>query len=71
MYSYAPNDLKRFAYDILAARYKPAIEAKTLDLGDPFEVLFPEPPGMDAHRRRMEAREAERSRTDLDSINRQ
>jgi hypothetical protein len=53
MYDGAPDDLKRFAYDIMAQRFKKPLEALAEQGGEPFEVMFPEPSGMDEHRATM------------------
>jgi hypothetical protein len=60
LYSYAPDDLRRYAYEDLKRLYEPAIKEGRIDLGDPFEVLFPEPPGMDRHRAYIRQKEAQR-----------
>jgi len=51
LYGYAPDDLKRYAYDTLAIQFKPLIdEQEKLGKSDPFSVLFPEPSGMEQFR---------------------
>jgi len=60
LYSYAPDDLRRYAYEDLKRLYEPAIEEGRINLGDAFEVLFPEPPGMDRHRAYIRQKEAQR-----------
>ena len=51
LYGYAPDDLKRYAYDAIEMRFRPALEQIAAE-GDgvAFEIMFPEPPGMEAHR---------------------
>ncbi len=50
MYQRAPAPLQQFAYDFLVAAWKPNIDEQVAaGVGEPFETLFPEPPGMDAH----------------------
>lgn len=62
LYGYAPPDLQRYAYDALVTRYKSTIDALAeQDRSEPFAVLFPEPPGMDAFRAEQEARRQQRS----------
>ena len=65
----APADLQRFAYDQLAAGWKPEIDKQAeADESEPFEVLFPEPSGMAAHRAWLQrvAEEREAKRADLE-----
>ncbi|MBK7405461.1 MAG: hypothetical protein IPJ41_12720 [Phycisphaerales bacterium] len=51
MFGRAPLDLQQFAYDFLAAAWKPSIdELAAKGQGKPFGVLFPEPAGMPEHR---------------------
>ncbi len=50
MYQRAPAPLQQFAYDFLFAAWKANIDEQlAAGVGEPFEILFPEPPGMDAH----------------------
>jgi len=72
MYFYAPEDLRRFAYDVLRNRFGDAIDAAAeRGDGEPFEILFPEPSGMEEHRAYIARKEAERSERRLENINRQ
>lgn len=51
MFLRAPAPLRQFAFDFLVAAWKPNIdEQHDAGLGEPFVTLFPEPPGMLAHR---------------------
>lgn len=51
MFQRAPVDLQQFAYDFLVAAWKPEIDKQAEEgTSKPFGQLFPEPPGMDAHR---------------------
>jgi hypothetical protein len=51
LYSYAPDDLKRFSYDVLVGRYKGFIdELSSSGESKTFAQLFPEPDGMPAFR---------------------
>lgn len=52
MYASAPEDLRRYAYDPLVAAYKGYFDEYAGRGGDSFDVVFPEPPGMPAHRER-------------------
>ena len=63
MYGYAPEDLKRYAYDSLVVQLKPLIDQQLEDgKGDePFEILFPEPAGMEQFRVFYQAKIDERS----------
>jgi hypothetical protein len=71
MYTYAPDDLKRFAYDGMFQRFKGTVDELAARGGDTFEVLFPEPPEMEPFRAWLAQREADRSERRLDHINRQ
>jgi hypothetical protein len=50
VYTRSPEDLRQAAYDLLVDRYKPEVEEIAKKGGEPFEKLFPEPPGMDEFR---------------------
>jgi hypothetical protein len=51
MYGRAPVPLRQFAYDFLAAAWKPKLDEQAEQgVGEPFERIFPEPPGMAGHR---------------------
>lgn len=51
VYFYAPEDLRRYAYDAINARFRAGITAMAQNnQSEPFDALFPEPPGMEAHR---------------------
>ena len=51
LYGYAPDDLKKYAYDSLAIQYKPLVdEMAAKGESEPFEILFPEPEGMEQFR---------------------
>jgi hypothetical protein len=49
-YARAQPELRRYVYDELVRAIKPAVEAEQALGAKPFETLFPEPEGMDAHR---------------------
>lgn len=49
-YFNAPNQLRQFAYDILAARFSDTLAASADAGGREFEAVFPEPEGMDEFR---------------------
>ncbi len=51
LFGYAPEDLKRYAYDSLLLQFKPVID-ELVEQGksEPFEILFPEPAGMEQFR---------------------
>lgn len=70
MYGRAPPELQRFAYDFLAAAWKPEIDKQAEQgLSPPFQQLFPEPPGMAEHRAWLEqvARERQAKRMELEA----
>lgn len=71
VYNIAPPDLRQRAYDVLKQLYEPVIADGQLDLGAPFEVLFPEPAGMDAFRADLARKELERSQGNVQGIGRQ
>ena len=72
LYFYAPEDLRRFAYGIVEARFKTTLDQLAeQDGSDPFEVVYPEPSGMDEFREYIAAKELERSERRLENINRQ
>ncbi len=61
LYGNAPEDLRRYAYDTLVIRFKPYIdELEKNGESEPFDLIFPEPPGMEEFRveyqRKLEAR---------------
>jgi hypothetical protein len=69
MFQRAPVDLQQFAYDFLLAAWKPEIDTQAAaGTGRPFGELFPEPPGMEAHRAYLAQVRAEREakRADLE-----
>lgn len=53
VYGRAPNDLKVFAYDVLADRFRAGFDELAKQGGQPFDILFPPPPGLEEHRQRM------------------
>lgn len=67
MYGAAPADLQRFGYDFLVAAWKPNIDQQVVEgLSEPFEKLFPEPVGMEAHREWLKQLAAEREKMRID-----
>lgn len=67
MFQRAPAALQQFAYDFLAAAWKPEIDKLAeAGAGKPFEQLFPEPPGMAAHRAWLGQVAAERAAKRID-----
>lgn len=69
LYGYAPEDLKRYAYDTLALQFKPLIdEQEKLGKSDPFSVLFPEPSGMPQFRVFYESKINARSNKGVEGI---
>jgi hypothetical protein len=46
VYDGAPEDLRRYAYDTIAYRFKGPIDADQTAGGRSFDQIFPEPPGM-------------------------
>lgn len=70
-YTYAPEGLQQYAYDILREKFKPELDEAVADGGEPFETLFPEPEGMDAFRAFIAKKEERVRGSDVESINRQ
>lgn len=58
LYSRATEDLRVYAYDILAGRFKEEIASEVPKGGKAFDEIFPEPPLMAEHRARMEDKAA-------------
>ena len=50
----APDDLKRFAYDLVQERFRDPEHKELAVNGEKFDTLFAEPPGMAAHRKMIE-----------------
>lgn len=55
LYDGAPEDLKRWAYDIMVEKYKVPLDQLAKEIADPlrarpFDKVFPEPSGMAQHR---------------------
>lgn len=61
LYNATPEDLRRYAYDAIDTRFRQGITymAQNGD-SEPFDILFPEPPGMEAHRARIARKLAEK-----------
>jgi hypothetical protein len=49
-YNAAPTELQQWVYDNLHAGLKEAMDAEAETGGEPFDVAYPEPPGMDGFR---------------------
>lgn len=62
IYDNAPDDVKRYGYDMLQRRFRQEFEELARRGGRGFSEVFPEPPGMDAFRAEMARLEAEASR---------
>jgi len=61
VYARAPEDLRRFAYDIMRGSYEDRLtQATQAGLSEPFAVIFPEPPGMARFRIELKAMLAQR-----------
>ena len=69
-YSYAPESLQKYAYDMLAEKFREEIDTASREQGGrPFDEYFPEPEGMAAFRDYLRAKDRELRRNDLDAIN--
>jgi hypothetical protein len=64
----APEDLKRYGYDLIVERFKTVIDEAAARGGRTFAQVFPEPRGMAEHRRDMERmlRERQQSRPNVE-----
>jgi hypothetical protein len=62
MYLRADPGLQRYAYDPLRDRYERIISEIAEETGETFDEMFPEPPGMDAHRQFIQQQQLERTR---------
>lgn len=62
LYATAPVELRRFAYDLLANRFRKDLDSVTVPGAKKFDQFFPEPPGMPEHRAKLEAYVRERSK---------
>lgn len=61
LFGEAPNELRVWAYDILVERFKPRVDQAAQRFGTPaFEVLFPQPAGIERHRAMLEQRRLQR-----------
>ncbi|MFK7884240.1 MAG: hypothetical protein AB8F26_08690 [Phycisphaerales bacterium] len=57
LYGNSPEDLRRYAYDAISLRFRDGITfLAARNESEPFDVLFPEPPGMEAHRAMVESK---------------
>lgn len=64
VYTSAPPELRVFAYDILRATFTDPQNQTLAVGGEPFDTVFPEPPGLEEHRaylRELQQRDAARS----------
>ncbi len=69
LYAYAPDDLKRYAYDILIGMYKPLLDGQAAETGSRnFTSVFPEPPEMESFRAERQRRE-DAERAHFESLN--
>jgi len=65
------EELRRYAYDRIVQRFKPAADQAQQQGGPAFDTLFPEPTGMEQFRQKIQAKIDQRYGTELDTINRQ
>ncbi len=69
LFGYAPEDLKRYAYDSLATQFKPLVEQMAEQgKSEPFSVLFPEPEGMPQFRVFYDAKIQARSNRGIEGV---
>ncbi len=65
-YANAPDDLKRYAYDLIAQRFREPLDQLAKQGGRPFDVIFPEPPAMAEHRALMKRYQDQLAQEHLD-----
>ncbi len=53
MYARAPDDIRVYAYDMIVDRYKQVVAENQANGEKPFEIMFPEPAGLQQHREKM------------------
>ena len=58
LFAYAPDDLNRYAYDILIGMYKDLLDRQSQENGSRnFAEIFPEPPGLEEFRAELRRRQ--------------
>lgn len=55
MYGRAPDDLRLYAYDLIVERFRTPVNEMVPQGGKPFDLMFPEPPGIEQHRAFLQA----------------
>jgi hypothetical protein len=71
IYDYTPEDLRRYAYDAIDQRFRQAYEQlAAAELSRPFDEVFPEPAGMEAHRAMLQRKFAERNQRGVQGLGR-
>ena len=65
LYNNAPIDIRRFGYDRIREQFGSVVEQLQKDGGRAFGAIFPEPDGMDEHRRDMQQRQSAEDRRRL------
>jgi len=65
------QELRRYAYDRIVQRFKPVLDQAEQDGGPSFDIVFPQPPGMEQFRQKIQAKLRERYGGELENINRQ
>jgi hypothetical protein len=71
LYTYTPEDLRRYAYDAIEQRFKPGIDALAAQgLMESFDTLYPQPAGMEAHRAMVDRKLRERAERGVQGIGR-
>lgn len=71
IYDYTPEDLRRYAFDAIEQRFRPAYEQlAAAGLSRPFEEVFPEPAGMEQHRAMLARKFQERSQRGVQGLGR-
>ncbi|MEO1512342.1 MAG: hypothetical protein AAFU70_09730, partial [Planctomycetota bacterium] len=70
VYNRAPADLQRYAFDLLSEKFRPEFE-QNQETRESFEIQFPEPPGMEQHRRFVQQKLEQRLTNQLEGLNNQ
>jgi hypothetical protein len=71
IYDYTPEDLRRYAFDAIEQRFRPLYDQlHAAGLSRPFEEVFPQPAGMDAHRAMIARKLEERSQRGVQGLGR-
>lgn len=69
VYYYAPDSLRRYAYDALAIQLRDRLDALAEQgKSEPFSIIFPEPPGMESFRAELNRKLRQRSQNQVEGV---